>query len=131
MTFHAFRKIKLSDDIDGTMTGLDALNFPFGVDQFGDCISHPKPKLTLPDLNLPGIDGFEILRQNKPESLIRHIVIVNRTSLKVEGDQVISYDSGAKSNLVKPVSSDDLLSFVKGIYRYLLAPHSAPPLEEI
>jgi CheY-like chemotaxis protein len=56
----------------------------------------PLPNLVLLDLKLPGIDGFEVLRQIKSTPFLKRLHIVILTSSKEEGDRALSYD-GART----------------------------------
>lgn len=85
------------------------------------------PNLVLLDLKLPGIDGFEVLRQIKSTPLLKRMPVVILTSSKEEGDRALSYDTGANSYLVKPVSFDGFLGVVREISNYWLTLNVAPP----
>jgi CheY-like chemotaxis protein len=79
------------------------------------------------DLKLPGIDGFEVLRQVKSTPILKRLPVVVLTSSKEEGDRALSYDRGANSYLVKPVSFEGFLGVVREIEGYWLSLNVAPP----
>jgi DNA-binding response OmpR family regulator len=89
----------------------------------------PLPSLVLLDLKLPGIDGFEVLRQIKSTAMLKRLPVIILTSSKEEGDRALSYDNGANSYLVKPVSFDGFLDVVRKIEGYWLSLNVAPPGE--
>ena len=91
----------------------------------------PMPNLVLLDLKLPGIDGFEVLRQIKSTPILKRLPVVILTSSKEEGDRALSYDHGANSYLVKPVSFDGFLGVVRQIDGYWLSLNVAPPESEL
>jgi CheY-like chemotaxis protein len=76
------------------------------------------PNLILLDLKMPGIDGFEVLRKIKGTDKLKRIPVVILTSSKEEGDRALSYDIGANSYLLKPVSFEGFTDVVKKIDDY-------------
>lgn len=63
----------------------------------------PRPDLILLDLNLPKMDGREVLGKIKSEPSLRRIPILILTSSDAERDVLESYDLGANSYVTKPV----------------------------
>ena len=61
---------------------------------------------------------------------MRRIPVVILTSSREEGDRAMSYDTGANSYLVKPVSLDGMLTFVRTIHDYWLTINVGPPLPD-
>jgi len=131
LTLDAFREAKLLNNIHVATNGQEALDYLFGREQYADRSAFPLPSLVLLDLKLPGIDGFEVLRQIKSTPLLKRLPVVILTSSKEEGDRALSYDHGANSYLVKPVSFDGFLGVVRQIEGYWLALNIAPPEGEI
>ena len=127
LTLDAFREAKLGNSIHVASNGTDALDYLFGRGPYADRTAHPLPNLVLLDLKLPGIDGFEVLRQIKSAPILKRLPIVILTSSKDEGDRALSYDIGANSYLVKPVSFDGFLGVVLQIEGYWLSLNVAPP----
>jgi len=85
------------------------------------------PGLVLLDLKMPGIDGFEVLRQIKSTAGLKRLPVIILTSSKEEGDRAMSYDNGANSYLVKPVSFEGFLDVVRTIGDYWLTLNMGPP----
>ena len=130
LTLDAFREAKLQNTIHVASDGQEALDYLFGRGEFADRKAYPKPNLVLLDLKLPGIDGFEVLRQIKSTPILKRVPVVILTSSKEEGDRALSYDQGANSYLVKPVSFDGFLGVVQQIEGYWLSLNVAPPESE-
>lgn len=128
LSLDAFREAHLANRIEVAGSGRQALDYLLGVGGYGDRITHPLPGLILLDLKMPGIDGFEVLRQLKATPLIKRIPVVVLTSSREEGDRAISYDIGANSYLVKPVSFEGFLNVIRQIENYWLTLNIAPPL---
>jgi CheY-like chemotaxis protein len=128
LTLDAFGEGQLGNHIDVARSGREALDLLFGRTVGPDGRRAPPPDLILLDLKMPGIDGFEVLRQVKAAPVLRRIPVVILTSSREEGDRAMSYDTGANSYLVKPVSFDGMLAVVKKIEDYWLTINVGPPL---
>jgi len=131
LTLDAFHEAKLLNTIYVASNGQEALGYLFGRGKYADRNTFPLPNLILLDLKLPGIDGFEVLRQIKSTPILKRLPVVILTSSKEEGDRALSYDRGANSYLVKPVSFDGFLGVVRQIEGYWLSLNVAPPESEI
>jgi CheY-like chemotaxis protein len=128
LALDAFHEAHLSNRVEVAGSGQQALDYLFGAHGYADRIRHPLPDLILLDLKMPGIDGFEVLRQVKAAPLVKRIPVVILTSSHEEGDRAMSYDIGANSYLVKPVSFEGFLAVVGKIEDYWLTLNIAPPL---
>ena len=129
LTLDAFREGHLGNTIAVATDGEDGLDYVFGRGKYGDRRANPVPDLILLDLKMPKMDGFEVLRQLKAAPGVKRIPVVILTSSKEEGDRAMSYDCGANSYLVKPVSFDGFLEVVKHIDDYWLTLNVGPPKE--
>ena len=127
LTLDAFHEARLGNTVHVAPNGQDALDYLFGHGKYGDCGAFPLPNLILLDLKLPGIDGFEVLRQIKATPVIKRLPVVILTSSKEEGDRALSYDTGANSYLVKPISFEGFLGVVRTIEGYWLSLNVGPP----
>ena len=131
LTLDAFKEARLLNTIYVSPNGQDAINYLFGRGKYADRITYPMPNLVLLDLKLPGIDGFEVLRQVKSAPILKRLPVVILTSSKEEGDRALTYDIGANSYIVKPVSFDGFLGVIKQIEGYWISLNVAPPDGEI
>ncbi len=127
LTLDAFREAKLLNTIHVAANGQEALDYLFRRGVYADRTTYPMPDLILLDLKLPRVDGFEVLRQIKSTDILKRLPVVILTSSKDEGDRALSYDIGANSYLVKPVSFNGFLGVVKQIEGYWLTLNVAPP----
>jgi two-component system, response regulator len=127
LTLDAFREARLRNSIHVASNGQEALDYLFGRGPYADRNAFPLPNLILLDLKLPGIDGFEVLRQVKSTPILKRLPVIILTSSKEEGDRALSYDCGANSYLVKPVSFDGFIGVVQQIEGYWLSLNVAPP----
>ncbi|MEW5720569.1 MAG: response regulator [Chloroflexota bacterium] len=127
LTLDAFREARLMNAVHVAPNGQDALDYLFGRGRYADRATYPLPDLILLDLKLPGIDGFEVLRQIKTAPILKRLPIIILTSSREEGDRALSYDHGANSYLVKPVSFEGFLDVVRQIEGYWVSLNVAPP----
>lgn len=130
LTMDAFREARLGNSVHVAKNGVEALDYLFGREQYGDREQYPLPDIILLDLKMPGIDGFEVLRRVKAEPEIKRIPVIILTSSREEGDLALSYDCGANSYLVKPVSFEGFLKVVQQVQNYWLILNMGPPLEQ-
>ena len=127
LTLDAFKEARLLNTIYVSPNGQDALDYLFGRGEYIDRITYPIPNLVLLDLKLPGVDGFEVLRQVKSAPILRRLPVIILTSSKEEGDRALTYDIGANSYIVKPVSFNGFLDVIKQIEGYWISLNVAPP----
>lgn len=129
LTLDAFRERRLNNAVHVAPGGREALDYLFGRSEFADREKHPLPDLILLDLKMPVIDGHEVLRQIKQVPGLKRIPVVILSSSREEGDRAMTYDNGANSYLVKPVSFEGFLDVVNELDNYWLSLNVPPPLE--
>lgn len=81
----------------------------------GDC---PMPELILLDLNLPKMDGLQVLRQIRQDARLQYTPTLVLSTSQQEKDIRQCYDSGASSYIVKPVVLDDYIRLIRRIDEY-------------
>ena len=84
--------------------------------------------LILLDLNLPRMDGREVLQHIKTDAQLRRIPVVILTTSKAEEDILRSYDLYANCYVTKsPVDFDNFIEVIRSIDRFWLALVTLPP----
>jgi CheY-like chemotaxis protein len=121
----ALKKNKLANNLLVVEDGEEALDFIFARGKFEGREIKSRPKLILLDLNLPKVNGLEVLKAIKSNDFTKMIPVVVLTSSKEENDIVQSYSLGVNSYIVKPVDFDKFVIAVKdlGLYWLLLNEH--------
>jgi two-component system, chemotaxis family, response regulator Rcp1 len=87
----------------------------------------PRPDLILLDLNLPKMDGREVLARIKEDEGLKSIPTIILTTSDAEADIVKSYELQANSYISKPVELDAFEELVKSINDYWLVKAKLPP----
>lgn len=85
------------------------------------------PGLVLLDINMPKMNGFEVLRTMKSDPLLRTIPVVMLTTSTRDEDIARSYDGGACSFVSKPVSFEKLKEVIKQFTLYWTLVSVVPP----
>jgi len=127
LTLRGLKKHNLANKVFVVRDGEEALDYIFTKGKFADRDTNDTPKLILLDLNLPKVDGLEVLRQVKSDEKTKVIPVVILTSSKEERDVVESYKLGVNSYIRKPVNFDKFVKSIGelGLYWLLL---NEPPI---
>lgn len=115
LTKEAFSKVKIANDIAVATDGEEALAYLRKEGVFADVTT---PNIILLDLNLPKINGRELLEKIKDDPKLRRIPVVILTSSKAEHDIVQTYDLHASSYIVKPVDLNKFAQVVTAIENF-------------
>jgi len=110
----AFKKAGLKNPIKRCTNGDRAADYLFRRGEFAELNSAPLPSIILLDLNLPGLDGRDILRLVKADAKLRRIPVIVLTTSNAEKDIEQCYADGANTYVQKPV---DMQSFILAISR--------------
>ena len=113
----AFKEVKLRNRLNVVWDGEEGLAFLKREGVFQDA---PRPDLILLDLNLPKMDGRELLEQIKSCPELHRIPVVILTSSKAEEDIIRSYDLHANCYITKPVDLDQFIRIVQSIEQFWL-----------
>lgn len=106
---------KIYSVTDGQM----ALDFIYHRGEFTNETKAPRPGLILLDLNLPKVDGFEILRQVKGDEDLKTIPVIILTSTEDQREIDRSYELGANNYITKPVDYKEFQEKVRKLGLFL------------
>ena len=87
-------------------------------------LSEFRPRAILMDLQLPGVDGYELTRRLKASATHRHIVILALTAYAMKGDKEKALAAGCDGYITKPI---DTRSLAATILEHLATPPTASP----
>lgn len=125
ITRRALEKGRVINDLIVARDGQEALDILFSREKNGV----PKPGLILLDLNLPRVDGRQVLEKIKADPKLRRIPVVVLTVSTRQEDIVRSYDLGVNTFISKPVGFEEFIKVVTTIKEYWLLIATLPPLE--
>jgi CheY-like chemotaxis protein len=120
LTMRGLKNQKLANDIVWVKDGEEALDYVFRRGAYATRQERP-PRLILLDLKMPRLNGIEVTRIIKSDERTRRIPLVIMTSSREEQDVVQSYDLGANSFIVKPLSFESLAEVARQAGFYWLA----------
>ncbi|MGQ0740955.1 MAG: response regulator [Alphaproteobacteria bacterium] len=106
---------KLLLDIDTVRDGVEAIRYLRRQEQYAQA---PRPDLILLDLNLPKMDGRQVLAEVKSDADLRGIPVVVLTSSSAERDIVQTYNLGANCYVIKPVDLKAFQTIVKEVENF-------------
>lgn len=112
MTREAFQDYKLRNQLHVVNDGAEALAF---LRQEGEYADKPRPDLVLLDLNLPRMDGRQVLEAIKSDAELASIPVVVLTTSEAEEDVVGSYSLHANAYVTKPVDFERFIEVVRHI----------------
>jgi len=128
LTLRALRKHKIVNEIVVTRDGVEALDYLSGTGKHAGRPVMDLPAVVLLDLNLPKVDGFEVLRRIRANPRTKLLPVVILTSSKEERDMVNGYGLGANSYVRKPVDFEQFSHAVEQLKLYWLLLNEPPPL---
>ena len=117
MTKEAFEDYKLKNQLHVVNDGAEAMAF---LRQQGEHVAAPRPDLVLLDLNLPRMDGREVLQAIKSDPGLASIPVVVLTTSEAEEDVLRSYSLHANAYVTKPVDFERFIQVVRQIDEFFV-----------
>ena len=125
LTREAFAEHKVRNHLTVMSDGVDALAYlRRDPSIYPDAV---RPDLILLDLNLPRVDGREVLQEIKADPELRRIPVVVLTTSQADEDIVRSYNLHANAYVTKPVDFDRFIAVVRQIDEFFVTVVKLPP----
>ena len=115
LTQEAIRDTEFRYQLHLAEDGEEAMEFLY---QEGEFAGVPRPDLILLDLNLPGMDGREVLAEIKSDENLGSIPVVVLTTSTAQQDLLYSYGLRANSYVNKPIDRDRFNDMIKSVMEY-------------
>ncbi len=127
ITRRAFRKGRIANELHVVRDGQEALDFLFREGDYGGGTDTPRPDLILLDLNLPRVNGIEVLKKIRASGDLSVIPVIMLTVSEREEDVLKSYELGSNTYITKPVEVDKFMRAVEVLGEYWIVIARLPP----
>lgn len=117
LTMEALKENKFLNSLHHVTDGVEAMAFLYKQGQYSEV---PRPDLILLDLNMPKMDGREVLQKIKQDEQLKRIPVVVLTTSQADEDILKSYDLNANCYISKPVDLDQFMEVIKSIKSFWL-----------
>lgn len=125
LTTEALKEGKFSDSIHVVKDGWEALKFLQKKEEFRNCST---PDLILLDINLPKLNGHEVLKRIKTEDKLKHIPVIMLSTSSSGEDVTGSYKNQADCYITKPIDADDFTRVVAIIKDFWFSIEQVPKI---
>lgn len=116
LTIEAFRESKKYFKVNVAQNGEEALDF---LRKVGEFKSRPNPDLLLLDLNMPRMNGFEVLEEINKDSALKRIPVIIFSISQNPADMERAKSLNAKLYIVKPVGVEGIISVIQTIESFV------------
>jgi len=122
LTLRALRKSNILNEVVVADDGVRALDYLFGTGEHSSRDVSIKPQVILLDLNMPRLNGLEVLQKIRTDDRTKLLPVVVLTTSSEDKDRIESYNLGANSYVRKPVDFNEFAKAVNqlGLYWLLL-----------
>jgi len=126
LTLAALEEHNLANEVVVARDGAEALDYLYQRGKYSDRVDG-LPAVVLLDLNMPKVDGMEVLQRMKIDPVLKQVPVVMVTSSRVEQDLVRSYELGVNAYVVKPVDFQKFIESIRQIGFFWAIINEAPP----
>jgi len=132
LTLRALKQHHINNQVVVAHDGVEALDYLFGTGAHSGRDMRVLPELVLLDLNLPKVNGLEVLRRIRGDQRTKLQPVIMLTTSAEDRDVLASYQLGINSYVQKPVDFDHFSEAVRqlGLYWLVLNINPPPPAEE-
>lgn len=124
LTQEVLKEGKIKNTLNVVMDGEEALEY---LNKRGQYLLAETPDIILLDLNLPKIDGREVLEEIKKTPNLKRIPVIVLTTSDAQADILKIYDNHANCYITKPVDFSQFINVVKSIEDFWLTIVQLPP----
>lgn len=124
LTEEAFKECSINNTLSVVTDGEAALDFLFQREEYGDA---PCPHLVLLDLNLPKIEGRDVLEEIRNDDELKRLPVIVLTGSEAQMDVVESYELNANAYITKPVTPDNFVELIQSFEEFWFTVVRLPP----
>ncbi|OGV52907.1 MAG: hypothetical protein A2X45_17445 [Lentisphaerae bacterium GWF2_50_93] len=110
LTLEAFKESNREFNVNVAQDGIEAMKY---LRKEGEFSGRPRPDLILLDLNMPRMNGFEVLAELNKDSSLKEIPVAVLSISQSENDKSKVKDLNAKAYFVKPTGLDGLFDVIQ------------------
>jgi two-component system response regulator len=127
LAIRQLKKNHMANNLFHVNDGEEALEFLFSTGRYANQgAMMQRPKIVLLDIQMPKVNGIEVLQKIKSDPRTKMIPVVILTSSKEDPDIQTCYDLGANSYIVKPVNFESFAEAIKNLGFYWLLLNQPP-----
>jgi two-component system, response regulator len=126
LTQRALKKSNIANGLVVANDGQEALDYLFGKGKYAGRDLSQMPVVTLLDIKMPRVDGFEVLKRIRANPQTKFLPVVILTASKEDVDIVKSYTEGCNAYVTKPVGFDQFVDAVKQLGLFWLVLNEPP-----
>lgn len=116
----AVRKTEFKAELFIVNDGEEAMAFLQHQPPFEDIIQHPRPDIILLDINMPKMDGKQVLKAVRQDPKLHNLPIIMLTTSDNEKDVLESYQLGVNAYITKPSGLDSFISTIQTLELFWL-----------
>lgn len=118
LTIEAFKDARLEHELHHVKDGLEALHFLRKEGEYSDA---PTPNIVLLDINMPKVDGIEVLKEVSDDHKLKQIPFIVLTTSEADRDIASAYTLNANCFVKKPLDFNDFIKAIKTIEHFWLS----------
>ncbi len=128
LILRALNKVNLANTVYVTRDGQQALDYLFQIGEFEYLKGNDLPAVVILDINLPRVNGLDVLMKLRNSPHTKLLPVVMLTSSDDEKDRLRSYEDGANSFVRKPLDFGEFAETVARLGIYWVATNTPPKL---
>jgi len=128
LAVRAFKKHSLVNKIVVVSDGVEALEYLHGKGEYKDRDCNDQPDIVIMDLNLPRLNGLDVLKEIRSDSRTNFIPVIMLTSSTEDNDVLSCYQSGANSYIHKPIDFEQFSNMSLQLVDYWFSVNITPPI---
>ena len=127
LTRRALEEGPICHELHIVRDGEEALDYLWRRGTYQNPTTSPRPDLVLLDLNMPKVDGRQVLERLRADATLRRLAVVVLTTSQREEDVICTYDLGANSYITKPADLQRFTQVIQALETYWFQTVVLPP----
>lgn len=125
-----FKRARIHVDLHIVGDGIEALRYLRREGPYADPTLSPEPDIVLLDINMPRLDGREVLRAIRSDPVLKPLPVIILTTSEEDRDVIESYRLGVNAYISKPIEPAEFIAAIEKLDMFwlqlvILPPHSS------